>query len=383
MKLTVIADTLKDYVNSERLSLVVTVVQMIVVLLFVNHFVACLWFAVSDAQDGTTWIDHYGFRMDWQHQYVVAFHWSITQFTPSSMHVQPQNIPERITAICIVVFALVGFSYILGSISGTLAQLRQMTADKAKQFWSVRKYLQTRHVPRDLAVRVRRHLEFAFERQTKTSAMTEVKLFSLLSGGLRSELHCHHYFVCMSSHPFYWYLGSIFKVTAQRLASTAVEERYHADEDLIFQATELATHMQFLVDGLIRYRQASPDAGGEHFILEVDSHLDAWISEPVLWVESWRNLGDLAAVLNCNMLLLSPNGFCETMHQNPEAYVLALTYAQNFIKWQANADTTASDIVLAAQVCDTYEDFLEVPQFAEMRSQLHEDNRTHWKSRRR
>ena len=51
---------------------------------------------------------------------------AITQFTPSSMHVQPQNILERTFAISVVIAGLVGFSYLVGSITGSLTELRKM-----------------------------------------------------------------------------------------------------------------------------------------------------------------------------------------------------------------------------------------------------------------
>ena len=78
----------------------------------------------------------------------VALHWSLTQFTPASMDVQPQNTIERsglrfplkkrsgksrllqagkvlhsgCFAISVVIFALVGFSYVVGDISSCLMQ---------------------------------------------------------------------------------------------------------------------------------------------------------------------------------------------------------------------------------------------------------------------
>ena len=43
------------------------------------------------------------------------------EFTPASMSVNPTNLAERIFAVSVVVFALVGFSYLVGSITGPAA----------------------------------------------------------------------------------------------------------------------------------------------------------------------------------------------------------------------------------------------------------------------
>lgn len=354
MKLRILMDMLHDLVKSERLNILISILQMLAVLLMVNHFVACIWFMVSNTQGQMSWIDVYGFRdVDWGHQYVVAFHWGITQFTPSSMHVQPQNVPERVASICIVVFALVGFSYIVGSISGSLAQLRNLKADADRQFWNVKMYLTKQQVPTELATRIKRHLEHAFERQQKSSSVKEVRMFSLLSSGLLAELHCHNYLTRMGCHPLFCHLEKLSKVTAQRLASEAVEERYYAQCDHIFNSTELATHMWFLGGGLIRYSRSAQ-------VMEIDPHTNAWISELVLWIDSWTHVGHLTAVTPCNMILLSPRSFGDVMRRNPEAYSLALTYANNFIRWWAMMSTSSSDVVLGSEVHSIFCGFLEV-----------------------
>merc|ERR1719159_1675251 len=97
-------------------------------LLVINHIICCIWFWIADTiADGDTWIKVFNFdQANWAYQYWTSFHWSITQFTPASMHVQPQNLLERCFAVVVVVFALVGFSYIVGSITGSLNQLRSM-----------------------------------------------------------------------------------------------------------------------------------------------------------------------------------------------------------------------------------------------------------------
>merc|ERR1719221_2539193 len=127
-------------IDSEYASIVANIVKMILLVLVINHLISCLWYAIgtSPGFGDATWLKHHAFDdADWSYQYATSFHWSITQFTPSSMHVQPQNIRERVFAITVVVLALVGFSYVVGSITGSLAQLRSMSNDGAQQFWNL------------------------------------------------------------------------------------------------------------------------------------------------------------------------------------------------------------------------------------------------------
>merc|ERR1719162_2306181 len=94
------------------------------------------------------WVSHHGFDGEtWNYLYILSFHWAITQFTPSSMHVQPMNMLERTFAIMVVIFGLVGFSYLVGSITGSLAELRRLKEESVKQFWSLRRFLKRSQVP--------------------------------------------------------------------------------------------------------------------------------------------------------------------------------------------------------------------------------------------
>merc|ERR1719433_1246222 len=149
-------------------------------LLFINHYLACMRYLLADVQLGSrpTWLDEHNFDSSpWEYQYLTAFHWSITQFTPASMHVQPQNAIERTFTIGVVIFALVGFSYLVGSITNSLTQLRSMSEDSHKQFWMLRRYLKHNRVSTALSVRIQRYLEHAWQRQK--ARPSEPQLFGL------------------------------------------------------------------------------------------------------------------------------------------------------------------------------------------------------------
>merc|ERR1719424_530257 len=75
----------------------------------------------------------------WGYQYLVALHWSITQFTPGSMHVQPQNIIERTFAISVLVAGMIIFSSIVSSITAATNGLKSMNARYKRQMYLFRK----------------------------------------------------------------------------------------------------------------------------------------------------------------------------------------------------------------------------------------------------
>jgi len=240
LKLRNVQQLLSEMITSEYLQILVNIVQMIVALLVINHAIACLWYLISlqHAGDDKWLVVHEMEDSSWGYQYLTSFHWSITQFTPASMHIQPQNIGERLFAVTTVVFALVGFTYLVGSITGSLTQLRSLREDAAKQFWFLRRYLKQNKVDLVLSLRIREYLEHAWKRQKERLAPKDIKVFSLLSEQLQSELQSELSVPHLIIHPLF-----------KRLSCKAISRKLLAKHDDLFHAGEKATHMFIVISG--------------------------------------------------------------------------------------------------------------------------------------
>lgn len=361
LKLRWILAALNDLLNSESASIMANIVKMITMLLFINHFIACFWFLISDLQRGTspTWIEGHGFEgATWDYQYLTAMHWSITQFTPASMDVQPHNATERAFTILVVVGALVGFSYLVGSITNSLTQLRSMQEDASKQFWNVRRYLKQNQVPMTLSVRIQRYLEHAWQRQR--AKVSEPAIFGLLSEQLRNELQCARSVPHMVVHPLFEALEEISHVTLQRLAVNAISRRQLARGDGLFYPGETATHVYFVVLGQLRYIKV--DKRGLEHVEWVDSEED-WISEPVLWTQSWTHLGTLLAQTEAELLLVDGGKFGDIISLSPGVFALVRSYARQFLDWiNAEFSEDLSDISQGEDISSMLQGFIHTAQ---------------------
>ncbi|CAK9118251.1 unnamed protein product [Durusdinium trenchii] len=322
-------ESVSDLVDSEYISIIVSIFKMLALLMIVNHVIACFWFWIGDSAGG--WIEmHHLLDEQWEYQYATSLHWAITQFTPASMHIQPQNLHERLFALGVVVFALVGFSYVVGSISGSLAQLRGMTENRARQFWELRRHLRKNKVSITLNARIQKYVEHVLESQEENVPAEDIKLLTLLSEQLRSELECE---ICMphfSVHPLFARLCVVSRHTIHRLANNAIQKKQLARTDSLFLPGETATHMYIVVYGRLIYSRID-SKGNEHKEL-VDKGED-WISEPVLWTDSWIHLGLLISMTESDLMVLDPLHFGRIVNLNPDAAALAHTYVMNFIKW--------------------------------------------------
>mmetsp|Transcript_48372 Transcript_48372/g.149426 ORF Transcript_48372/g.149426 Transcript_48372/m.149426 type:complete len:121 (+) Transcript_48372:703-1065(+) len=85
LKMPARLDEVGDYIQSEHLFTVFGIARSLTIIAIVNHFIACGWYAVGQMGD-PHWVEtlddenrSLGYR------YVTSLHWSLTQFTPSSM----------------------------------------------------------------------------------------------------------------------------------------------------------------------------------------------------------------------------------------------------------------------------------------------------------
>jgi len=336
LKLKWILEVLNDMLETEYMSIVAVIVKKLFMLVFICHYIACTWFLISDMKGGNdTWIRVYNFEdKDWFNQYVTSFHWALTQFTPASMHVNAENVYERTFNVFIVIFALVGFSYVVGSISASLAQLRALKEDVEKQFWSVRKYLRQNDVPKHLSIRIVRYLEKEHDRQKTRMSESNIKIFGLLSEQLLSEMKCA---VCIPNlifHPLFEFLNKTSEPMMQRLALKGISQKLLATQDSLFVPEEKALHMGVIIVGCLKY---SKPMRGESYEELIDKEED-WIAEQALWCESWRYLGMCSAVTDCELQNVQIETFVELACNFPSVRMLIATYARSYLRMMWEMD---------------------------------------------
>jgi len=352
MKLRRFLQSVYYAIESEYVSILIHIVQMIALVLAFCHMIGCMWFLVSDTQDGKpTWVNVHGYdEEDWPYQYALAFHWSITQFTPSTNDIAPKNMAERVTAICVVVFALVGFAYIVGSITGSLTQLRSLSEGSAKMFWDLRRYLTHFRVQPTLALRIEKYLEHAWARQQKGIHSNRVRLLAMLSEPLSRELDLEIYMPSLKVHPLLLNLSEASPLTMQRVAHSAIRENKAARHDLLFVPSEPAVNMFFRVSGKLWYQPNGDQVGT--MVSQAD---EGWVAEPVLWVHAWEHKGALTAATDADLLLVDPVQFSLVVTRSPRSYEMGVQYARALVQWlrlhaQGEASTSTGEVLRRADL---------------------------------
>lgn len=134
MKLPKIFMLIEERIQSESVTVAISITRLTVSILIINHFIACLWYSIGLMHDQDyTWLVRYGAKdASFGTKYSMSLHWTLTQFTPSTMEVFPQNLTERVFALIVVVFAMITFSSFISSITTAMNQLRNMNSEQAK-----------------------------------------------------------------------------------------------------------------------------------------------------------------------------------------------------------------------------------------------------------
>jgi len=228
----------------------------------------------------------------------------------------------------------------VGSITGSLTELRIMTETTSKRFRILRLYLQQNDVSTSLSIRIQKAVEQRSKIQQKRVALENVEMLKFISDQMKADLHYEILYKYISVHPFLLCLRAVASAIVRRLANTAFDRIQTAYGDALFQPGERAAYMYTIIDGQAEYVLASP-AGDD--LREIIEHKEVWVAEAVLWTPTWLHLGAMTACRETEWLCLSPERFCNTIEGNPEAYLLAAEYSGKFLGL-LNGDGPHSDL---------------------------------------
>ncbi|CAJ1356232.1 unnamed protein product [Effrenium voratum] len=356
LKLKWLLETIGDAIPmSDYTTIVARVAQMMSILLYLNHVIACFFFATSKLTEGEkTWTDEYLLTTKhWTDQYAVALHWSLTQFTPASMDVQPQNSVERCYAISVVIFALVGFSYVVGDISSCLTQLRNMSETSSKEFRKLRNFMRMHKVPRQLALRVTKFAEHAYSKQVKAMPMSKVTLLSLVSEQLLGELTFEMNKPHLIIHPLFENMEHNATLVLQRICTKALVTKQLAHNDFLFVAGEQATYMHFLSSGMLLYKK------GDTHKDYVQANED-WVTETALWLQSWELLGTAEALGESVIVSIDADIFLHVVESSSNSLIrMVQMYARRFAVWLNELPLhELSDVIQGDLVTDKIRSFI-------------------------
>lgn len=337
-------------VNSSMVILSFGIVKLMVYLMLLNHFNACVWYGIGSRKDG--WADKNGKHVAGRglgYKYFCAVHWSLTQFQGTSEVVPGTTLPERIYAACFLLFALMILASFVSSLTNMMMQLQSLKDEKNRQQRAIRSYLSTHKISMALSMRVKKYVDWKL--QMLSSQKSNADVLAILPKALVVELLYEVRGPVISQNLFFKGLDETFSRTFRRICHEAVTLIWQAPMELIFTAVDEAAVMYFITHGVLRYRVVKIRKGSvskqntstsqHENSVDVDEDLDngsnthevmkgTCMCEAVLWVD-WDHCGELKTVTDCAVLSLDSRMFANVIQTNPPAHASSVLYARKFL----------------------------------------------------
>jgi len=328
--------TAQGLIESEVFTIAFVVCKNMFLVLLVNHAIACIWFA---AGENGGWVDMYNFGdSDWDVHYLVSLQWALAQFTPGASNIQPTCVLEQFVGVTVLVLGMVLATCFISSITSAMASIWSAGHYHRAQAVLLRKFLHQQRLPRELAVRITRYVQFVIEFRHRRVHPSKVHYLDLLSGPLQQELKLNLHKPFLVGFPCVAQVACANPPSLQELCVNGVCVASYAKNDIVFCSGTEADTMCFLTLGSVAYRLG---CGREEMrrLLEVGS----WFREGALWMK-WTHRGDMKAITSVDMLCLSAKKFGDVVTANGRVYMVARAHAFGFWEsWQKAMSDEAND----------------------------------------
>jgi len=358
-KLKEAVQTIDEFFNSRYFTIGKSIISNMLVIMVVSHFLGCFWYLIGiGSYDGyPSWVSFYDLQdTDVGYQYLTALHWSLTQFTPGSMHVQPQNVIERAFAVFVLLCGMIIFSSIVSSITAATNSLKNMNAAYNNHVWTLRKFFKEQHISPDLTSRVLRYCEGVLKTKYLHVSLHEVAVLDRLPQNLRLEVMLELYDQYLVVHPFFASMLSRNRNLVQKLAFNCVTDLVLAQGDELFAPGQVCVAMYFVTMGELTYRMDHLDK-----IEIIKSH--QWLCEAVLWTD-WVHQGRVVATGECELVAIDCRKFHDTVskfatdriwafEQYGKKFVQGMNELAGFTTNETDDDVDLSDCLIIQSAIDS------------------------------
>lgn len=304
---------LQNEVTSDFIHMIIRIARQLLILVTTNHFWCCLWFWLGSHGGNDSWVNKYTVTENIFWRYLTSYHWSITQFTPASMEVQPQNAYERAFAILTVLLGMIFFSSFVSNITATITQLRQHDRARLDQEHDLRRFLADANISAELSHRVYSFVRGSRDMRYKLLASREVRLLQILPRSMLQAVHTEQYTPVLVQHPFFKAAGRSNISFLCRLCNEGIKTKRVLACQEHFSKGQVAEAMCFITTGLFQYTEKLEFSS---LIPHMEESADTervkpgeWTSECSLWIDRWEHKGWLTAAEHSEIAELSPSQF--------------------------------------------------------------------------
>lgn len=364
-----------DQINSNFARLVGTMAVLGVVSIIIIHIVACIWFALGEANnDGWQSTDQYTGNKNTLFWYVASARWVISQANGRTDIKEDRNMLERMFT-CLVGITLGSFAHaiFISIITKSLLDLSELVSEKTHRHRLVNDYLEKFPVPPGLNSSVKRYL--SDYQDADKDQENEKMILSILPKNVQTQLLFEVRSPVIIAHPLFSNMNDEFQWFMRHLCRKVVKLAAAVKHEVVFDKGDACCRMLFMDKCSGRYvlqtekRSSVRELNGKINEIEVNEQEivlrdnlgvkvppRSWISEPALWVE-WLNRGRLVSASHGHMFAIESMLLAEGLQSHPDTLALTVLYARSLVQEmndEPGADDLADFSVEFAEVCNIH-----------------------------
>lgn len=332
-------------INSENLLHLFHLLRLIFSFLILNHLTACCWYYIGRTT-GDGWfvyVDENSLSLS--ESYLLALHWSITQFH-GDMELVPGNATERFFAVIVLIIGLLTVSTFVSVVTNTIFMMRQAQREKTDQQAKLRSYFSRHTVPTQLMLSVKAHLRS--DRENDSNCQDDQALLQALPEQLGRALLFEVRKVIIGYHWLFSWMSRTHCTALRDICYAAFVATTALCGHTVFECTNACIHMYFVESGMLRYIPIRPNGRMQHhFILRTSMGLNSrfarklsrsnvgielqrgrWVCEPALWMQAWQTRGELIATSSSTLLCLEGSRFAQSISSYPSLHFDVTVYAR-------------------------------------------------------
>ncbi|CAD8113839.1 unnamed protein product [Paramecium sonneborni] len=147
------------------LAAILTFSKLFLFVLFFAHLLGCIFHFTAQQEDkNNSWLGDL-YDANWYIRYINALYWGVTTMTTVGYgDISPLNPAERMLGIFLLLIACGGFAFTMNSIGFALQKISEKQSQTKDKLSQVNKYMKKARIPETLQNKIRKYLEYVWER---------------------------------------------------------------------------------------------------------------------------------------------------------------------------------------------------------------------------
>lgn len=307
--------------------IVFRVARFLVPGMLINHWCACLWYAVGKHfpdYGNRSWLQNLETR-EAVFEYSMALQWAVSHMFGGSPVTMATSSSESIFTVVAMVLGAICGSILISLVATMMMDIQNATLNRRKQLQEVQRFVHENGVGNRLAAAILKQVRERTDTRGEL-LLKDVPILSALSHPLWRELSYHLFAPKILEHGFLRVCDQVDQSCIKDLCGSAIHEHIVASHDELFSCGDDALISYFVKAGDILYffsEGSNTETQAEYMVEEGD-----WLAEVAIWLR-WQYHGTAIASRPCELLSLSVQDFERVIKAYAEVATLVEAFGRS------------------------------------------------------